>query len=74
MTDLLASPQSLALAVVFGMLALIVIYKLVTNLSAQRAQLLREERAREDAASKAQAGDPGWDIVGKILDPIGLFH
>lgn len=74
MTDLLHNPMALAMLVVFGLVALIVMYKLVTNLSAQRAQLLREERERLDAAAKAQAGDPTLNAIANVFDPLGLFH
>lgn len=54
--------------------ALIVGYRLLTSLLATRSQLIREQRAREDAARKADAGDPGWNIVASVFDPLGLFH
>lgn len=49
-------------------------YKLVTQLANTRAQLLREERQRQDAAAKAQAGDPVLNTLGDVFDPIHLFH
>lgn len=72
--SLIAHPQVAVVLLAVVAVALFVGYKLITDLSAQRAQLLLDARNRADAAAKAQAGDPGWNIVGKIFDPLGLFH
>lgn len=74
METLFAHPQVAVVLLAVVAVALFVGYKLITDLSAQRAKLLLDARDRADAAAKAQAGDPGWNMVANIFDPIGLFH
>jgi heme exporter protein D len=58
----------------FGLAGLAIGGVVLLKLSGQRAQLLREERARLDAAAKAKAGDPVLNTLSDVFDPIHLFH
>lgn len=74
MESLIAHPAIAIVLLAVVAVALLVGYKLITNLSAQRARLLLDARNRADAAAKAQAGDPVLNILGKVFDPLGLVH
>jgi len=69
-----ASPIVVAGVAAVCLVALVLGYKLVTNLAASRAKLTLDERNRQDAAAKAAAGDPTLNTFGQVLDPLGLFH
>lgn len=72
------SPVVVAAIIAVAIAALIVGSNFLRDIVSQRNQLVREQKAREDAAAAANRARDYYErdlnLVASVFDPLGLFH